>query len=227
VIVTLGKRPAMTPLYSPGCPTFSLPKATQSKRDPKMHAPFECLLLVLPLFFTLTSASGYSSNPILDRSEHQEPMMDTPTGQTISDVIGRNEEIAIFSGFTRDVASVSERFESSSKNVTVLAPQDSAIKALPRKPWENPTDYSTFGASAYEGQSGIDRAQQNLRIFVEQHIVGTSPWKEGEEGKTLGGDSVWFENRDGVKYVSRPISWWPMSKTDRYRFNQVILKYCM
>jgi uncharacterized surface protein with fasciclin (FAS1) repeats len=153
-----------------------------------MHAPFECLLLLLPL---LTVASGAQS-----------PLMSASNQQTISDVIARNEDIAIFTGFTRDVASISQRFDSNTQNVTVLAPQNEAIKQLPRKPWEDPRDYSTFGASAYEGQSGVDRAQENLKKFVEAHIVGDSPWKEGEKAETLAGSTVWYEKKDGVKYVS-------------------------
>jgi hypothetical protein len=152
--------------------------------------------------------------------------MDNVFGQTISDVIGRNEEIAIFTGFTRDVASVSTRFESTSKNITVLAPQDSAIKSLPRKPWENPKDYSTFGANAYDGQSGIDRAQENLRRFVEAHVVGESPWKEHEKVKTLGGDTVWYDSKGGVKYVSYSI-YSEVETTNNCRYNRVISKFYM
>jgi len=127
--------------------------------------------------------------------------MMTSNQQTISDVIARNEEIAIFTGFTRDVSTISQRFDSNTQNVTVLAPQNDAIKQLPRKPWEDPKDYSTFGASAYEGQSGVDRAQENLKRFVEAHIVGDSPWKEGEKVETLAGSTVWFEKKGDVKYI--------------------------
>ncbi|KAF2436498.1 hypothetical protein EJ08DRAFT_644838 [Tothia fuscella] len=163
-----------------------------------MYAQFECLLLILPLLTTLATSTRFHSRP---EFSHQELLMDDDQGQTISDVIGGNEDIAIFTGFTRDVSSVSARFESTSKNVTVLAPQDSAIKALPRKPWEDLKDYSAFGANAYDGQSGVDRAQQNLQRFVEAHVVGKSPWKEHEKVETLGGDTVWYESREGVKYV--------------------------
>jgi hypothetical protein len=150
-----------------------------------MYTPFPYLLLLTPL---LTIAIS-----------DQTPIMSS--GQTISDVIGRNEDIAIFTSFTRDVSTVSQRFDSNSKNVTVLAPQDQSIKQLPRKPWEDPKDYSTFGASAYEGQSGVDRAQENLKRFVEAHIVPDSPWKEGDKVETLAGNKVWFEKKGDVKYV--------------------------
>jgi hypothetical protein len=124
-----------------------------------------------------------------------------PADQTLSDVLPRNQQISIFTSFTRDITSISAGFESTLQNFTVLAPEDSEIKALPRKPWENPGDYSAFGESAYEGQGGIDRAQENLKKFVEAHVVPTSPWKEGEKVKTLGGGEVWWEKRDGKKLI--------------------------
>lgn len=164
--------------------------------------PFDYPLFLLPLLTVLASGTSLSSlaSPLKHQDFEQSPMMTSPD-QTISDVIGRNEDIAIFSGFTRDVATVSHRFESNSKNVTVLAPQDAEIRKLPRKPWEDPKDYSTFGANAYDGESGIDRAQRNLERFVEAHVVGQSPWKEKEKAETLAGNTVWFESKGGVKYV--------------------------
>lgn len=93
---------------------------------------------------------------------------------------------------------------STSQNLTVLAPLDSEIKHLPRKPWEDPSDYDKLGAEAYEGQSGVDRAQKNLKRFVEAHVVGTSPWAEGEKVQRLSGEGgeVWWEMKDGKQVVS-------------------------
>lgn len=120
----------------------------------------------------------------------------------VSDVIGNDRSINIFAGFTRDFAPISQRFEDSSLNTTILAPINSAIMHLPRKPWEDPEDYDKLGAEAYEGGEGEERAQRNLRRFVEAHVVPASPWKEGEKLKTLAGGEVWWEERDGVKVVS-------------------------
>lgn len=130
-----------------------------------------------------------------------DPELSTGNGQTISDVLPRNQQISIFTSFTRDISSISTHFESTIQNFTVLAPEDSEIKKLPRKPWENPGDYSAFGESAYEGQGGTDRAQDNLKKFVEAHVVPSSPWKEGEKVKTLGGGEVWWEKKDGKKWI--------------------------
>jgi hypothetical protein len=119
----------------------------------------------------------------------------------LSDVLGRDRSINIFAGFTRDFAPVTERFEDSALNTTILAPINSAIMALPRKPWEDPEDYGRLGKQAYQGGEGEARAKGNLRRFVEAHVVPDSPWKEGVKVQTLEGSTIWWELKDGVKMV--------------------------
>lgn len=105
--------------------------------------------------------------------------------------------------FVRDVESASRRLDDASQNTTVLAPLNSAVEKLPRKPWEDPAQYSVFGPNAYEGGEGQDRAQQNLRRFVEAHMVPVSPWSAGDKVKTLGADrGIWWEEKDGIRVVS-------------------------
>lgn len=123
-------------------------------------------------------------------------------GLTISDVITSDRSIGIFSGFTRDIESVSKRLEDGSQNSTILAPDNAHVTKLPRKPWEDPKDYDQFGTNAYGGSDGEDRAHANLRRFTEAHIVPQSPWQEDEKVKTIAGNTVWFETKDGKKYVS-------------------------
>ena len=133
------------------------------------------------------------------------PATGKPAGSdtvVLSDVLGKDREINIFAGFTRDFAPLSERFDDSSLNTTILAPVNSAIMALPRKPWENPKEYEDLGTEAYGGDEGAERARQNLQRFVQSHVVPASPWKEGEKLKTLSGDQIWWETKDGVKMVS-------------------------
>jgi uncharacterized surface protein with fasciclin (FAS1) repeats len=119
----------------------------------------------------------------------------------ISDVLPRAQRVGIFGGFTRDVDSVSARLESSSLNTTVLAPDNNAIRRLPRKPWEDPEEYKAFGANAYTGDDGSKRAQDNLRRFVEAHVIPESPWQEGKKIQTLAGNAIWFETRGGKRVV--------------------------
>ncbi|KAL8919162.1 MAG: hypothetical protein Q9208_006922 [Pyrenodesmia sp. 3 TL-2023] len=119
----------------------------------------------------------------------------------ISDVIGKDRAINIFAGFTRDIASISKRLNDDGCNSTVLAPLNSEIQKLPRKPWEDPKDYGALGQGAYDGSAGEDRAHGNLRRFVEAHILPASPWKEGETVKSVGGRELWWEDKGGTRTI--------------------------
>jgi len=104
---------------------------------------------------------------------------------------------------------------------------------LPRKPWEDPEDYDNLGANAYEGDDGRDRAQKNIRRFVEAHVVPESPWKEGVKVKTLGSDSteIWWEEKDGNRMVRSSLRhdmflfFLPVRLMLRGRFNLEILRF--
>lgn len=152
-------------------------------------------------FNIFRSPADTPQQPLMDASNNQDP---SPQGEVIlSDVMARDKSINIFAGFTRDIECVETRLDNSKVNSTVLAPLNSAVEKLPRKPWEDPRDYGEFGTDAYEGQDGSERAQRNLRRFVEAHIVPRSPWNEGEKVQTVGGGGdVWWEQRDGKRMVS-------------------------
>ncbi|KAI4247767.1 MAG: hypothetical protein L6R40_001353 [Gallowayella cf. fulva] len=119
----------------------------------------------------------------------------------ISDVIGKDRVINIFAGFTRDIDAISNRLNDNTQNTTVLAPLNSEIQKLPRKPWEDPKEYESLGQSAYEGAAGEDRAHRNLRRFVEAHVIPASPWTEGEKVKSIRGEELWWEDKDGTRTV--------------------------
>ena len=125
-----------------------------------------------------------------------------PSGAlTISDVIGKERGINIFAGFTRDIDTISKRLDDPNCNTTVLAPLNSELQKLPRKPWEDPKDYGAIGPQAYKGADGEDRAHKNLRRFVEAHVVPASPWKEGDKVNVIAGRQIWWEGKDGKKTV--------------------------
>ncbi|PMD38281.1 hypothetical protein L207DRAFT_462881 [Hyaloscypha variabilis F] len=169
--------------------------------------------LIYPLLTASLAVTAISQQqrPMADKNlgpamppNDESPSVSAPAdGDTVilSDVLGNDRSINIFAGFTRDFATISQRFEDSSLNTTIMAPINSAIMALPRKPWEDPEDYEKLGANAYEGEPGEERAQENLKRFVEAHVVPVSPWKEGEKVKTLSGGEVWWESKDGVKKI--------------------------
>jgi hypothetical protein len=172
------------------------------------------LSFIYPLLTASLAVTAFSQQqqPMADKNlgpamppNQKSPSTSAPTdGDTVilSDVLGNDRSINIFAGFTRDFATISQRFEDSSLNTTIMAPLNSAIMSLPRKPWEYPEDYDKLGSDAYEGEPGEERAQRNLRRFVEAHVVPVSPWKEGEKIKTLEGAEVWWESKDGVKKAS-------------------------
>lgn len=135
---------------------------------------------------------------------HDAPKSNMNDPIIISDALPHTRAISIFAGLTRDIVSVASRFDDAAQNTTVLAPSNSAMMALPRKPWEDAEEYKAMGADAYEGQDGQERANENVKRFVQAHIVPRSPWKEGEKVKTLqGGAEIWWESKaEGVKVVS-------------------------
>lgn len=172
----------------------------------------------IPQGIKLDSTRDHQQHPLMDPlgpgpvlpPEDSSPDRDEPPASSgpgssviLSDVMGRDKSINIFAGFTRDIESVSNRLDDPAQNSTVLAPLNSAIEKLPRKPWEDPRDYGALGSNAYEGDDGHERAQRNLRRFVEAHLVPASPWKEGEKVKPVGEDrEIWWEERDGKRVVS-------------------------
>jgi paired amphipathic helix protein Sin3a len=126
-------------------------------------------------------------------SDEQQPP--AQAGVMLSDVMGRDRSINIFASFTRDVESIARRLDDSTQNSTVLAPLNSEIDKLPRKPWEDPKDYDALGTNAYEGDDGQERARKNLRRFVDAHVIPASPWPKGEKVKRLvdGDREIWWE----------------------------------
>ncbi|KAG7138372.1 FAS1 domain-containing protein like [Verticillium longisporum] len=137
--------------------------------------------------------------PVVPPSNPSDPHPPPGQGSVIlSDVLNRDKSINIFAGFTHDIETAANRLDDSGKNTTILAPLNSAVEALPRKPWEDPEDYNRLGT----GDDGQERASRNLRRFVEAHLVPVSPWQENQKARTIGGDGeVWWENKDGAKFI--------------------------
>ncbi|KAF4548811.1 Hypothetical protein D9617_25g061410 [Elsinoe fawcettii] len=152
--------------------------------------------------------AGPYDSPAQAQGQAQAPMPDGSSSpsiaatQILSDILGLSKQINIFASFTRDIASVSARLDTHDLNTTVLAPENSAVTSLPRKPWEDPREYAAFGTEAYDGQDGEERAHRNLRRFVEAHVVPTSPWEKGEKVRSLGGGELWWEeDESGVRRI--------------------------
>lgn len=168
-----------------------------------LHVSATSSQLIVPYIFGKDTLAPRGQAPIMSEPSGPTSSQPPPSGDVIiSDVIGKDTGINIFAGFTRDIEEVSKRLEDHKRNTTVLAPLNSELQKLPRKPWEDPKDYGKMGTNAYVGEDGVDRAHENLKRFVEAHLVPSSPWEEGQRVRNLAGGEMWWEQKDGQKIVS-------------------------
>ncbi|KAM5355141.1 hypothetical protein ACJ41O_001787 [Fusarium nematophilum] len=175
------------------------------------------LIFLAPLLSLVSSSSNFPQAPLQDPLPHpanrpplnghlpampsdNPPIVNQPS-IALADVLGTQRSLTSFSSFARMHPSTDGRLSDLDRNTTVLAPLNSAVDDLPRKPWEQPGDYAALGADAYEGEEGQDRARLNMRRFVEAHLVPRSPWAENERAKTVGGKEIWWVERDGRRVV--------------------------
>jgi hypothetical protein len=187
----------MKPQILFGFPAAAVCLALTSSADSRPLSVWLKSLHILGNQSPLTNPPNIAMPPTNDDMSSPE----VSAGVIISDVMGKTQDIAIFSGLTRDIDSVSDRLDDASQNATVLAPENGAMRSLPRKPWEDPKEYAALGAEAYKGEAGEDRAHRNMRRFVEAHIVPESPWKEHHKVQTLNGNTIWYESKGGKKMV--------------------------
>ncbi|GAB7341767.1 hypothetical protein MBLNU457_g0099t1 [Dothideomycetes sp. NU457] len=149
----------------------------------------------------LLAATSTAALSIPRHSTPQTPLHSSPstmsTSITLSDVLPQARQINIFAGLTRDIDTISSRLDSQSANSTLLAPSNGVLQSLPRKPWEDPE----MSADAFVGDQGQERAKRNLERFVAAHVVPAAPWGEGEKVRTLDGGRVWWEGRQGKRWI--------------------------
>lgn len=131
------------------------------------------------------------------------PSTDEDDTTIIADILPSVSAISIFASLTRSCSTTSALLSSTSQNITVLAPSNSILASLPRKPWEEPEDYAHLGANAYTGAEGEGRAQKNLDRFVEAHVVRGDLGVKESRLKTVQGGEVWVEEKNG-KIVVMP-----------------------
>ncbi|KAG5959391.1 hypothetical protein E4U57_000728 [Claviceps arundinis] len=141
-----------------------------------------------------SSSSLPKTPPAKDNIPHDKYAPQPQTSVSLSDTIGPHRSISSFSSFTRMNASLAVLLADLSANLTVLAPLNSAIDSLSRKPWEGSSDDT-------DGADGPDRASRNMDTFMRAHLLGVAPWREGQKVKTLGGREIWWEGRAGVRVV--------------------------
>ncbi|KAF3920872.1 hypothetical protein ABW21_db0205027 [Orbilia brochopaga] len=182
----------------------------------KFRAPASLLLaFFLSLSFTtaILPVVGFGEGNEQDpfdspelRMQHPQKDTNLPTYQAadetamVSDKLSVKRDVSIFADIVRGVSSVIERLEDKNLNTTVLAPLNSAMAQLPRKPWEDP-DPDNNVQGAFSGLSGEKRAAANLERFAKAHMIPVSPFNENEKVQTLEGETIWWAMEDGVAKI--------------------------
>ena len=142
------------------------------------------LILLLPL-------TAFSLPNLAPSQKHLQAMAPPDKVKTtnqpavpLSDILGTHRSLTTFTGLANRNSPIASLLSSPDGTTTVLAPSNSAVEGLPRKPWEGGQD--TVGT--YEGEAGRKRADENLLRFVRAHLVESWPWKEGGEEGYEGGE---------------------------------------
>ncbi|OAA31999.1 FAS1 domain-containing protein [Moelleriella libera RCEF 2490] len=110
---------------------------------------------------------------------------------SLADIIGPQRSISSFSSFSRLSQNTADALSNRQTNLTVLAPLNSAIDEMSRKPWVD------------AGGSSPESANHMIESFVKAHLVAKAPWKEGDRAKTLAGndEEIWWEERHGKRVI--------------------------
>ncbi|KAK9379673.1 uncharacterized protein V2V93DRAFT_373315 [Kockiozyma suomiensis] len=119
----------------------------------------------------------------------------------MTDAMGVNRDISIFAGLTRQVENLMYRLQDPSLDTLVLAPTNTVMQNLPRKPWEDAPEAEPMSPNA--GPHGEERrALQNIERFVLSHVVfGYGFHQPKQKSKCgTGASDLWYE-KSGANVV--------------------------
>lgn len=167
-----------------------------------------------PVLF-LSLASSALSWPSLFRSNDEvissavetprqldEMFATTPSGAPLlSDIIGL-KQCTIMSDYTLNLKDIAQRLADPAAQTLILAPLNSAIMALPQKPWVDSPQNTPDKSFEVKPLRNEERAAKNIENFVKRHVVDRYPLTEGKSVSTLAGDKLSFEIKDGEKYIN-------------------------
>ena len=111
------------------------------------------------------------------------------------------------SDYALGVNDIARRLTDLSARTLVLAPVNSAIVAMPRKPWlgdaSTASEKLLVNGQAYQTTKDEASAEKNIARFVADHIVPDYPIAVGSKVKTLSGHvlTLVVDDKDGSKYV--------------------------
>ncbi|KAK9472947.1 uncharacterized protein V1510DRAFT_415620 [Dipodascopsis tothii] len=115
----------------------------------------------------------------------------------MTDALGVDREISIFAGLVRQIEDLMLRLQDPEAETVVLAPSNTAMQALSRKPWEDEE-----GAVRQSPTDEERHAMENIRKFVMSHVISSGRLEH--PGEHLGCDQgfeIWYEEESDKRYV--------------------------
>ncbi|GAA5958727.1 hypothetical protein JCM3765_006018 [Sporobolomyces pararoseus] len=122
---------------------------------------------------------------------------------SLTDLLTRSKNSRIFYDYLRDSSSVSTRLANPLESTTILAPVNSAIIALERRPHQGPPEPAGGHVEGYAGSREDEQARADyLEKWIKRHLISgkVDLEVESKEYETLqGGDKVTFvrNQKDG------------------------------
>ena len=126
----------------------------------------------------------------------------SPSGEPlISDILGIDKSITILTEYSLGLAEIAERLQDSSKYTIVLAPSNTAIMAMERKPWQDADPASK--APLLTAEDKDTRASDNIARFIKSHIVAldSASWKADVKKHNLLGQPLWYATNDNQRSI--------------------------
>ncbi|BFZ53326.1 hypothetical protein PYCC9005_000349 [Savitreella phatthalungensis] len=105
---------------------------------------------------------------------------------TLGDIIGIEKRCSIMSDYALGVDEIARRLHDPEMGTLIFAPINSAIVALPQKPWLGTTD----GKVHEEARHDDDSASRNIAKFVGDHLVSHWPPHGSCTVKTFSGQQL-------------------------------------
>ena len=92
-------------------------------------------------------------------------------------------------------------------NSTLLAPRNSALQSLHRRPWEDEDEDEGSQVIRHGSKGDLssqeieDKARQNVEQFVAGHVITNSPIQPDIELETLRGTKISYTIKSGEKFI--------------------------
>lgn len=147
--------------------------------------------------FIAVTAYGSDSQPLFSAAAM--PVETTQGVPLLGDIFGSLRQCTIIGDYVRSAQTVSDRMVDSQRQTLILAPINSAIVSLPRKPWQDGPENAQD--PRVDVMRNDDRASKNIEAFVDRHVIPMFPVEAGTTARNLAGQTLLFEIKDGDKYI--------------------------